>query len=90
MPSWIWFFVIVVAVPVIATTIADIYKRNMKFREKQLEAMGHETAEKAARYAAHTERLERRVQVLERIVTDKGIALTAEIDQLRDERTPLN
>jgi uncharacterized protein YpmS len=90
MPSWIWFFVIVVAVPVIATTIADIYKRHMKFREKQLEAISHETAEKAARYAAHTERLEQRVQVLERIVTDKGLDVAAEIDRLRDQRPPLN
>ena len=90
MPSWLWFFVIVVAVPVIASTIADIYKRNLKFREKQLEAMGRDTAERAARYAAHTERLEQRVQVLERIVTDKGIDVAAEIEALRDQRLPLN
>jgi hypothetical protein len=90
MPGWVWFFVIVVAVPCIATMVADIYKRHMKFREKQLEAMGRDTAERAARYAAQTERLEARVQVLERIVTDKGLELTAQIDRLRDERAPLN
>ena len=36
-------------------------------------ALTEQTAEKAAQYAAHTERLEQRVRVLERIVTDKGI-----------------
>jgi alkyl hydroperoxide reductase subunit AhpC len=90
MPGWVWFFFMVVVVPVIATTIADIYKRHLKFREKQLEAIGYETAEKAARYAAQTERLEQRVQVLERIVTDRGIDVASEIEKLRDQRTPLN
>jgi len=49
-------------------------------------ALNAETAEKAAQYAAHTERLEQRVRVLERIVTDKGIGLADEIEQLRDDR----
>ena len=49
-------------------------------------ALNAETAEKAAQYAAHTERLEQRVRVLERIVTDKGIGLAYEIEQLRDDR----
>lgn len=46
------------------------------------------TAEKAAQYAAQTERLEARVRVLERIVTDRGIDVAQEIDKLRD--APLN
>ena len=50
------------------------------------QALNAETAEKAAQYAAHTERLEQRVRVLERIVTDKGIAIADEIEQLRDDR----
>ena len=45
-----------------------------------------QTAEKAAQYAAHTERLEQRVRVLERIVTDKGIDVADEIERLRDDR----
>ena len=49
-------------------------------------ALNAKTAEKAAQYAAHTERLEQRVRVLERIVTDKGIAVADEIEQLRDDR----
>ena len=57
-----------------------------RLRERQLEMQSEQTAEKAAQYAAHTERLEQRVRVLERIVTDKGIDLAEEIDQLRDDR----
>ena len=44
--------------------------------------------ESAAQYAATKERLEQRVQVLERIVTDKGLALSDKIERLRD--APLN
>ena len=58
----------------------------LKFKQRQLELQGAQTAEKAAQYAAHTERLEQRVRVLERIVTDKGIELSDEIDRLRDDR----
>jgi hypothetical protein len=57
-----------------------------RLRERQLEMQSQQTAEKAAQYAAHTERLEQRVRVLERIVTDKGIDLADEIDRLRDDR----
>ena len=60
----------------------------LRLKEKQLQMTSDRTAEKAAQYAAHTERLEQRVRVLERIVTDKGIDVAEEIDRLRD--TPLN
>ena len=53
-----------------------------------IEKQSEMTAEKAAQYAAATERLEQRVRVLERIVTDKGIDVADEIEKLRD--TPLN
>ena len=78
------FFFIVVGIPVIFKALSEIYKRQMRFREKQLEYMNHQTAEKAAQYAAHVERLEARVRVLERIATDKGTHLAAEIEDLRD------
>lgn len=80
------FFMIVVGIPVIGGLIADYHKRKLKLRERELELLGSQTAEKAAQYAAHTERLEERVRVLERIVTDKGLGLAEEIEKLRDER----
>lgn len=48
----------------------DAYKRRMDLREKELELLAAQTAEKAAQYAAGAERLEQRVRVLERIATD--------------------
>lgn len=80
----IGFFLVVVGIPVIAGVIADMYKRRMKLREKELEILGGQTAEKAAQYAAHTERLEQRVRVLEQIATDKGIETASQIEALRE------
>lgn len=88
MPEWILFFLIVVGFPVVATTISEYHKRNMKLREKQLELTASATAEQAAQYAAKIERLEARVAVLERIATDRGSDLAFEIEKLRT--APLN
>ena len=88
MDSWVLFFFFVVAIPVIAGVLGDSFKRWTKLKEKQLELMSRDAAERGAQYAAHTERLEQRVRVLERIVTDKGIVVADEIERLRD--APLN
>lgn len=80
--SWIW-----VLIPLAAIGIAP-FKMWLRVKERQLESQTNQTAEKAAQYAAHTERLEQRVRVLERIATDKGSDLSSEIESLRD--TPLN
>lgn len=58
----------------------------LRLKERQLSALNGQTAEKAAQYAAHVERLEQRVRVLERIVTEKGIVVADEIERLRDDR----
>jgi len=57
-----------------------------QLQQRKLELEAQMVAEKAAQYAAHTERLEQRVRVLERIATDKGVDLANEIDSLRDGR----
>ncbi|NJS15410.1 MAG: hypothetical protein HC788_13395 [Sphingopyxis sp.] len=79
---------IVVGLPIIFGVLGDMYKRRLKFKEREMELLSAQTAEKAAQYAAHTERLEQRVRVLERIATDKGVDVAAEIEALRDR--PLN
>ena len=61
-----------------------------RLQERKMELQAQMTAEKAAQYAAHTEALEQRVRVLERIATDRGADLSDEIDRLRDQRPPLN
>jgi hypothetical protein len=80
--SWIW-----VLIPLAAIGIAP-FKMWLRLKERQLDSQTAMTAEKSAQYAAHTERLEARVRVLERIATDKGVDLSDEIERLRD--TPLN
>ena len=84
----IFILAIVVGLPVTLAIGYAAYERHLKFKERQFKAITNETAEKAAQYAAHTERLEARVRVLERIVTDKGIDVADEIEKLRD--APLN
>lgn len=86
MPGYLWFFFIVVGIPVIMGVGGDMFKRWLKHKEAMAGALNAQAAEKAAQYAAHTERLEERVRVLERIVTDRGGGLSDEIERLRDDR----
>ena len=79
--SWIW-----VLIPLAAIAIAP-FRMWLRLKERQLDQQSTMTAEKAAQYAAHTERLEARVRVLERIATDRGADLSEEIEALR---APLN
>jgi hypothetical protein len=55
----------------------------IKLKERQLELNATNIAEKAAQYAADKGRLEERVAVLERIITDQGYSLAKEIEELR-------
>ena len=74
-------------IPIVAILSGPL-KRWIDFKERQLGVTSSETAEKAAQYAAKTERLEQRVAVLERILTDRGTVLADEIERLRN--APLN
>jgi hypothetical protein len=80
--DWVW-----VLIPVVAI-LAGVMKHYLKLKEREIDAVTSMSAEKAAQYAAHTERLEQRMRVLERIVTDKGIDVADEIERLRDR--PVN
>jgi hypothetical protein len=75
--SWIW-----VLIPLAAIGIAP-FKMWLKIKERQIEAQSSLAAEKTAQYAAHTERLEQRVRVLEQLATDRGIETAAQIEALR-------
>lgn len=57
-----------------------------RHQRRMIEMQSQLTAEKAAQYASHTQELEDRVRVLERIVTDKGYDVAAQIEALRDTR----
>jgi hypothetical protein len=60
----------------------------IKFRERKLELEAELMRQRAELDAARSERLEQRLAVIERIVTDKGLSLSDEIERLRD--APLN
>lgn len=56
-------------------------------QQKMAKIQAKDTAERAAQYATQNTELEDRVRVLERIVTDKGYDVAAQIEALRDART---
>lgn len=74
---------LVVIIPLSLGVGSDLVKRWLEYREKQLELMAERSAEKAAHYAEKVERLDARMQVLERIATDRGQQLAMEIEDLR-------
>lgn len=75
--------IIALMIPIAGISFAA-FKRWMDMKERLLEQQSSMTAEKAAQYAAHTERLEQRVRVLERVITDSGTSVANEIEALRD------
>lgn len=85
MSKSVFFFALLFGVPIMACSVA-FFGTWLRRKDKMAEALTAQTAEKAAQYAAHVERLEQRVRVLERIATDKGIELAGEIERLRDDR----
>ena len=80
---------IALMIPIIALmfpVIALWTKHQQKMAEMQVGATAEQTAEKAAQYVGQIQRLEDRVQVLERIVTDRGYDIATQIEALRDTR----
>jgi anti-sigma regulatory factor (Ser/Thr protein kinase) len=61
-------------------------RHQQKIAEMQVGATAENAAEKAAQYVGQIQRLEDRVQVLERIVTDRGYDIATQIEALRDQR----
>jgi E3 ubiquitin-protein ligase DOA10 len=82
------FFFIVVGLPVLSWAGSDMFKRWLRYKEASLAMLSEQTAERAAHYAIKVERLEQRMAVMERILTDRSTVLADEIDRLRD--APIN
>lgn len=81
--------ILALLVPIIIFSIPIVFlvtRHRQKIAEMQIKATADLSAEKAAQYAAHTQELEDRVRVLERIVTDKGYDVATQIEALRDAR----
>ena len=73
------------SIPIVAILGGVVVKPWIALQHRKMELEASMVAEKAAQYAAQTERLEQRVRVLERIVTDRGVDLAGEIDRLADQ-----
>ncbi len=75
--------ILIFLIPIIAI-LSNVVTKWIAMKEKQLEITARTAGEQAAQYAAKIERLEERVAVLNRIVTDRNEGLTAQIESLRD------
>ena len=82
--SMLIFFAIVVGIPVLGGISMSAFQRWLQHKERMSQLIADQTAEKAAQYAAHVERIEARVRVLEQIATDRGAETAAQIEALRD------
>ncbi|MEO1730746.1 MAG: hypothetical protein AAFR64_08410 [Pseudomonadota bacterium] len=74
--------IIGVMIPIVAIWA----KHQQKMAEIQADKTAEHTAERAAQYASQVQKLEDRVAVLERIVTDRGYDVATQIEALRDTR----
>ncbi len=79
---WVLIPLTVLAIPIIAI-LSNPIKRWIALQERKAEISATVAGEQAAQYATKIERLEARVAVLDRIVTDRGTALAEEIETLR-------
>lgn len=80
-----------ILIPILAITfgctipvVAIWAKHKQKLAQMQISSTADATAEKAAQYASQVAKLEDRVAVLERIVTDSGYNVATQIEALRD------
>ena len=85
-PSLLIFFAIVVGLPVFGGFCVAMFQRWLSHKEKMGQLLADQTAEKAAQYAAHVERIEARLRVVEQIVTDSGAQTAAQIEALREPK----
>ena len=81
--SLLIFFVIVVGIPVLGGFGIAAFQRWLQHKERMGKLIADQTAERAAPYASHVERIEARLRVVEQIVTDGGAQTAAQIEALR-------
>ncbi len=89
MASAIAFCGLMVAIISISGILLEAYNRRMKNREKELELRVRMAEVEGRGREAGVPQIEERLRVLERIVTDRGANLAAEIEDLRSPVTQL-
>ncbi|MEY4721186.1 MAG: hypothetical protein RIQ46_911 [Pseudomonadota bacterium] len=82
--------ILALMIPIVALSIPIVAiwtRHRQKIAEMQIRATAQSSAGTAGQHAAHIRALEERVRVLERIVTDRGHDVAAQIEALRDARS---
>ena len=77
---------VVVLLITVLGMIYSAYERRLKFKERQLEIEAGKATSCDHPSAQTTAELEKRVRVLERIATDRGHDVAAQIEALRENR----
>lgn len=77
-------FAFVFAIPIL-WILHSAFQSWLQHKEKMGQLIAAQTAEKAAQYGAHVERIEARLRVVEQIVTDGGAHTAAQIESLREK-----
>ena len=74
---------VLIAVVLPTLLLIYVFRRWFQYKEKQLEVNARLAAERAAEYAVSNRELAQRVNVLEQIVTDRGVETASQIEALR-------
>ncbi|HCF25510.1 MULTISPECIES: hypothetical protein [unclassified Novosphingobium] len=83
-PEAVAFCALVVGLISISGILLDAHNRRLKHREKELELQVRLAEAQGRKGSGEVAQLEQRLRVLERIATDKGSTLAAEIEDLRE------
>jgi hypothetical protein len=83
-PEAVAFCALVVGLISISGILLDAHNRRLKHREKELELQVRMAEAQGRKGSGEVAQLEQRLRVLERIATDKGSTLAAEIEDLRE------
>jgi hypothetical protein len=64
------------------------FRRWLQYKEKMGRLVAEQTAERAAQYGAHLERVEERLKAVEQLVTNDGVQTAAQIGARRTNPPP--
>mgnify|MGYP000678181359 CR=1 FL=1 len=81
------FIFVIVLFSILMGTIGGIWKRKIRFKEKELEFRSRNTTEEGGITRERAQQIEERLRNLERIVTEGNYGLAKEIEDLRSEAT---
>jgi hypothetical protein len=90
LPEAIAFCGLMVAIICISGILLEVHNRRLKSREREMELQVRLAEAQGRERALALPQIEERLQVLERIVTDRRPALAEEIEALRLDKDPVS